>query len=91
MPIQTYHLSQSIPAHIKYVLTGVYYWEPLTTCKVTYRYYLGMLSFLNEDYTKVRAHLATGVTETRLSSMQSEQELTLAFYHCYIPAHSNQE
>lgn len=27
------------------------------TCKVTYRYYLGMLSFLNEDFTKVRAHL----------------------------------
>ncbi|KAG2099317.1 hypothetical protein BD769DRAFT_1426537 [Suillus cothurnatus] len=41
--------------------------------QVTYRYYLGMLSFLNEDYNK------------------SEQELTLAFYQCYIPAHSNQE
>jgi hypothetical protein len=41
--------------------------------QVTYRYYLGMLSFLNEEYAK------------------SEQELTLAFYHCFIGAHSNQE
>ncbi|GLB34162.1 putative PCI domain contatining protein [Lyophyllum shimeji] len=41
--------------------------------QVTYRYYLGMLSFLNEEYAK------------------SEQELTLAFYHCHIEAHSNQE
>ncbi|KAF8897869.1 hypothetical protein BD779DRAFT_1714127 [Infundibulicybe gibba] len=41
--------------------------------QVTFRYYLGMLSFLNEEYAK------------------SEQELTLAFYHCHIGAHSNQE
>ncbi|KAF8138995.1 hypothetical protein EV363DRAFT_1208984 [Boletus edulis] len=41
--------------------------------QVTYRYYLGMLSFLNEDYAK------------------AEQELTLAFYHCHIQAHRNQE
>jgi len=41
--------------------------------QVTYRYYLGMLSFLNEEYSK------------------SEQELTLAFYHCHIGSHSNQE
>ncbi|TFK43889.1 hypothetical protein BDQ12DRAFT_675750 [Crucibulum laeve] len=41
--------------------------------QVTYRYYLGMLSFLNEEFAK------------------SEQELTLAFYHCHIGAHSNQE
>lgn len=26
---------------------------PLTLCKVTYRYYIGMLSFLNEDLAKV--------------------------------------
>ncbi|KAF9462068.1 hypothetical protein BDZ94DRAFT_1262346 [Collybia nuda] len=41
--------------------------------QVTYRYYLGMLSFLNEEYSK------------------AEQELTLAFYHCHIDSHSNQE
>jgi len=41
--------------------------------QVTYRYYLGMLSFLNEDFAK------------------SEQELTLAFYHCHLEAHSNLE
>ncbi|THH28418.1 hypothetical protein EUX98_g5768 [Antrodiella citrinella] len=41
--------------------------------QVTYRYYLGMLSFLNEDFAK------------------SEQELTLAFYHCHIGARSNLE
>ena len=28
--------------------------QDLTRNQVTYRYYLGMLSFLNEDYTKVR-------------------------------------
>ncbi|KAG6832351.1 hypothetical protein H0H87_001815 [Tephrocybe sp. NHM501043] len=41
--------------------------------QVTYRYYLGMIGFLNEEYAK------------------SEQELTLAFYHCHIDAHSNQQ
>lgn len=41
--------------------------------QVTYRYYIGMLSFLNEEYSK------------------SEQELTLAFYHCHTGSHSNQE
>jgi len=41
--------------------------------QVTYRYYIGMLSFLNEDFAK------------------SEEELTLAFYHCHTGARSNQE
>lgn len=41
--------------------------------QVTFRYYLGMLGFLNEEYAK------------------SEQELTLAFYHCHVGAHTNQE
>ncbi|KAH8096699.1 hypothetical protein BXZ70DRAFT_330493 [Cristinia sonorae] len=41
--------------------------------QVTYRYYIGMLSFLNEDLAK------------------SEQELTLAFYHCHIGAKTNLE
>ncbi|KAF4601868.1 COP9 signalosome (CSN) subunit [Pleurotus pulmonarius] len=41
--------------------------------QVTYRYYLGMISFLNEGYEK------------------AEEELTLAFYHCDIKAHTNQE
>ncbi|TFK55408.1 hypothetical protein OE88DRAFT_1672014, partial [Heliocybe sulcata] len=41
--------------------------------QVTYRYYVGMLHFLNEDYA------------------QAEKELTLAFYHCHIDAHKNQE
>ncbi|OSX59333.1 hypothetical protein POSPLADRAFT_1150079 [Postia placenta MAD-698-R-SB12] len=40
--------------------------------QVSYRYYIGMLGFLNEDFAK------------------AEQELTLAFYHCYTKAHSNQ-
>ncbi|KAF9057815.1 hypothetical protein BJ165DRAFT_1398019 [Panaeolus papilionaceus] len=41
--------------------------------QVMYRYYIGMISFLNEEFAK------------------SEEELTLAFYNCYIGAHSNQE
>jgi hypothetical protein len=41
--------------------------------QVTFRYYVGMLNFLNEDYA------------------ESEEKLTLAFYHCYIGSHSNQE
>ncbi|KAJ6615563.1 hypothetical protein B0H10DRAFT_1801123 [Mycena sp. CBHHK59/15] len=47
--------------------------------QVTYRYYVGMLSFLNEEYLKVRLRPS------------AEQELTLAFYHCHIAAHENQE
>ena len=30
--------------------------QSLTSQQVTYRYYLGMLSFLNEDYTKVTCY-----------------------------------
>ncbi|KAF5393060.1 hypothetical protein D9757_001115 [Collybiopsis confluens] len=41
--------------------------------QVTFRYYLGMIHFLNEDHAK------------------AEEELTLAFYHCHVEAHSNQE
>ncbi|PFH50136.1 hypothetical protein AMATHDRAFT_75767 [Amanita thiersii Skay4041] len=41
--------------------------------QVTYRYYIGMISFLNENYAN------------------AEQELTLAFYHCHINAHANQQ
>ncbi|KAJ7181598.1 hypothetical protein C8R43DRAFT_1055288 [Mycena crocata] len=50
--------------------------------QVTYRYYLGMLSFLNEEHAKVR----------RVARLffRAEQELTIAFYHCHIDAHENQ-
>ncbi|KAJ4472841.1 hypothetical protein C8J55DRAFT_519790 [Lentinula edodes] len=41
--------------------------------QVTFRYYLGMLHFLNEEHAK------------------AEEELTLAFYHCHVGAHANQE
>ncbi|KAM5534817.1 hypothetical protein V8D89_011533 [Ganoderma adspersum] len=41
--------------------------------QVTYRYYIGMLSFLSEDFAK------------------AEQDLTQAFYNCYMGAHSNHE
>jgi hypothetical protein len=33
--------------------------QSLTSHQVTYRYYLGMLSFLNEDYAKVRCYTLT--------------------------------
>ncbi|KAI0375941.1 hypothetical protein BV20DRAFT_932648 [Pilatotrama ljubarskyi] len=51
--------------------------------QVTYRYYIGMLGFLNEDFAKVR-----WAADVRY---QAEQELTLAFYNCHTGAHSNQE
>ncbi|KAF5371160.1 hypothetical protein D9758_004120 [Tetrapyrgos nigripes] len=51
--------------------------------QVTFRYYLGMLSFLNEDYAKVEV-----LPPIRLNA---EQELTIAFYHCHIGAQANQE
>ncbi|KAJ8514861.1 hypothetical protein ONZ45_g7641 [Pleurotus djamor] len=46
--------------------------------QVTYRYYLGMIHFLNEQYPKV-------------SSIEAEQELTMAFYQCHLMAQTNQE
>jgi hypothetical protein len=48
-----------------------------------------MLSFLNEDYAKVRQPLFQSVSI--YIPVQSEQELTLAFYHCHVGSHSNQE
>ena len=49
-----------------------------------------MLGFLNEEYAKVPhlPHFNDAYTDTLL---QSEQELTLAFYHCHVGAHGNQE
>lgn len=52
-----------------------------------------MLSFLNEDYAKV-CLLPTNTTSTTTAdhiSIQSEQELTLAFYNCHIEARNNRE
>ncbi|KAJ7245696.1 hypothetical protein C8J57DRAFT_1678885 [Mycena rebaudengoi] len=43
--------------------------------QVTYRYYVGILSFLNEEFIK---------------TPEAEQELTLAFYNCCLGAHNNQ-
>lgn len=64
----------------------------LTQAKVTFRYYLGMLSFLNEEYAKVRGMVF--YTERRRCSphhSQSEEELTLAFYNCHSEARGNLE
>ncbi|KAJ3490722.1 hypothetical protein NLI96_g1203 [Meripilus lineatus] len=48
----------------------------LIRSQVSYRYYIGMLSFLNEDFAK---------------ASMAEQELTLAFYNCHVEAHNNQQ
>jgi hypothetical protein len=58
-------------------------------CKVTYRYYMGVLAFLQEDYKKVRnpAHCR----EYRLILPQAEIELTFAFENCHHGAPRNQE
>ncbi len=78
----------SIHAHIKYV-PAHYHRVILIYGKVTYRYYIGMLKFLSEDYAKV---CVTFLLERgTLTPKQSEEELTLAFYQCHIEAHANQE
>jgi hypothetical protein len=48
-----------------------------------------MLSFLNEDYTKVRSRIY--MLMPLLNRSQSEQELTFAFYNCHLEARNNQE
>jgi hypothetical protein len=89
-PIQMYHLYLHFHAHIKCVLC--IFWEGMVGLliqgKVTYRYYIGMLNFLNENYAKARWLLGD---RDGLTSVQSEQELTLAFYNCHIGAHANQQ
>ena len=61
--------------------------------KVTHRYYLGMLSFLNEEFARVGFYLFHSLMASNLLYIikKSEQELTLAFYNCHVDAHSNQE
>ena len=61
--------------------------------KVTHRYYLGMLSFLNEEFARVGFFVFFFIFDLLQikPSQKSEQELTLAFYNCHIDAHSNQE
>lgn len=56
--------------------------------QVTFRYYVGMLSFLNEEYAKVRSILVLRVLFD-LTLLQAEEELTLAFYHCHSAALGN--
>jgi hypothetical protein len=58
-------------------------------CKVTYRYYMGVLAFLQEDYKKVRSH--AHCREYRLILLQAETELTFAFINCHHEAPQNQE
>jgi hypothetical protein len=51
-----------------------------------------MLSFLNEEYGKVIVPFGGGSSVQKFTVLlQSEQELTLAFYNCHLEAHSNQE
>jgi COP9 signalosome complex subunit 12 len=62
--------------------------------KVTHRYYLGMLSFLNEEFARVSLYLFHSLIASNKRIyiyIKSEQELTLAFYNCHVDAHSNQE
>ncbi|KZW04149.1 COP9 signalosome complex subunit 12 [Exidia glandulosa HHB12029] len=44
--------------------------------QVTYRYYVGMINFLNEEYTQARS---------------AEEELSFAFYNCHTSSTSNLE
>ncbi|KAI0092410.1 hypothetical protein BDY19DRAFT_883602 [Irpex rosettiformis] len=56
--------------------------------QVIYRYYVGMLEFLNEDFVKVSSR---SLLSSYFFNCVSEQELTLAFYTCHIAAKRNQE
>ncbi|KAJ7937068.1 hypothetical protein B0H13DRAFT_2424303 [Mycena leptocephala] len=49
--------------------------------QVTYRYYIGMISFLNEEFVKARRCIPASHVISHHE--QAEQELTLAFYHCH--------
>ena len=48
-PLQEYPRAHQVAADFSIALQ-----QSLTSNQVTYKYYLGMLSFLNEDYTKVK-------------------------------------
>jgi hypothetical protein len=53
-PLQEYPRAHQVAADLSIALQ-----QSLTSRQVTYRYYLGMLSFLNEDYAKVSTTLET--------------------------------
>ena len=58
-------------------------------CKVTYRYYIGVLGFLQEDYKKVRSPARR--QEYELILPQAETELNFAFNNCHHESPRNQE
>lgn len=65
--LTTFQRWKSILARIKYAQAHHIWHVWLRLSKVTYRYYLGMLSFLNEDYAKVRlVHLINSFGAVRL-------------------------
>lgn len=58
--------------------------------QVTYKYYLGMLHFLNEEFAKVG--LCCPAQNDRANPpRQSEEQLTFAFYNCHRNAQANRE
>ncbi len=64
---------------------------PTDTHQVTHRYYIGAISFLNEDFEKVRTTFEYTSLFFDNSHPQAEQELTLAFYNCHVDAQANRQ
>lgn len=58
--------------------------------QVTYRYYIGVIAFLNEDFEKVATSAETP-NDSVLNYSQAEKELTSAFYNCHVKAQGNRQ
>lgn len=59
--------------------------------QVTYRYYIGLIAFLNEEYPQASGDLKALSNDVAYVSSQAEKEMEFAFNDCYLPSYRNQE
>ncbi|CAE6451760.1 unnamed protein product [Rhizoctonia solani] len=60
--------------------------------QVTYKYYVGLINFLNENHQVVTYKYYVGLINFLNENHQvAEEDLTYAFYHCHRAADRNQE
>ena len=56
--------------------------------QVTFKYYMGVTSFLEEDYARV-SHIRFKVDQQLIRNLQAEEYLQSAWQRCYPSSHKN--
>jgi COP9 signalosome complex subunit 12 len=58
---------------------------------VTFKYYVGVICFLEENYELVRIRIVCRPTSLQAHLVQAEENLTYAYTHCHLQAQRNKE